>query len=431
LGGDDFDQRIIDHLADDFLNSQGIDLRKDRQSLQRLKEAAEKAKIELSTLQQTEINLPYVTADASGPKHLVTNLTRSKLEQLTEDLVERTLGPVKQALKDADLSPKEIDEVVLVGGMTRMPAVQEAVKKLFGKDPHKGVNPDEVVAVGAAIQAGVLGGEVKDILLLDVTPLTLSIETLGGVATPLIERNTTIPTRKSQIFSTAADNQNQVEVNVLQGERPMATDNKSLGKFILDGIPPAPRGVPQVEVTFDIDANGIINVTALDKATSKSQNITITASSGLSDEEVEKMRKDAEAHADEDAQLKSMVEARNTADNAIYTAEKTVKDLGDKVSDENKKAIEEGVVDLRSKLESDDAAEITSSTEALMEHVQKLGAEAYQAGEAAPSGDAEQSAGDNDEDVVDGEFKENGDGTDPEPDPEPETDPEPESNEEK
>jgi len=431
LGGDDFDQRIIDHLADDFLNSQGIDLRKDRQSLQRLKEAAEKAKIELSTLQQTEINLPYVTADASGPKHLVTNLTRSKLEQLTEDLVERTLGPVKQALKDADLSPKEIDEVVLVGGMTRMPAVQEAVKKLFGKDPHKGVNPDEVVAVGAAIQAGVLGGDVKDILLLDVTPLTLSIETLGGVATPLIERNTTIPTRKSQIFSTAADNQNQVEVNVLQGERPMATDNKSLGKFILDGIPPAPRGVPQVEVTFDIDANGIINVTALDKATSKSQNITITASSGLSDEEVEKMRKDAEAHADEDAQLKSMVEARNTADNAIYTAEKTVKDLGDKVSDENKKAIEEGVVDLRSKLESDDAAEITSSTEALMEHVQKLGAEAYQAGDAAPSGDAEQSAGDNDEDVVDGEFKENGDGTDPEPDPEPETDPEPESNEEK
>ncbi len=407
LGGDDFDQRVINYLADEFLKEQGIDLRKDRQSLQRLKEASEKAKIELSTLQQTEINLPYVTADASGPKHLVTNLTRSKLEQLTEDLIERTLGPVKQALKDADLTAKEIDEIVLVGGMTRMPAVQEAVKKLFGKDPHKGVNPDEVVAIGAAIQAGVLGGDVKDILLLDVTPLTLSIETLGGVATPLIERNTTIPTRKSQIFSTAADNQNQVEVNVLQGERPMATDNKSLGRFILDGIPPAPRGVPQVEVTFDIDANGIINVTASDKATSKSQNITITASSGLSDTEVESMRKDAEAHAEEDAQRRALVEARNTADNAIYTGEKTVKDLGDKVSPENKTAIEDATAELRGKLDSEDAEAINKATEALMEHVQKLGAEAYQAaGPATPAGEAPQADASDDEDVVDGEFKE-------------------------
>ncbi|MCW5887618.1 MAG: molecular chaperone DnaK, partial [Anaerolineales bacterium] len=320
LGGDDFDQRIINWLADDFQRDNGIDLRQDRQSLQRLKEAAEKAKIELSSLQQTEINLPYITADAAGPKHLVTKLTRAKLEQLTEDLVERTLAPVRQALKDADLKPADINEVVLVGGMTRMPAVQEAVKKLFGKEPHKGVNPDEVVAVGAAIQAGVLGGDVKDILLLDVTPLTLSIETLGGVATPLIERNTTIPTRKSQVFSTAADNQNQVEINVLQGERPMAVDNKSLGKFVLDGIPPAPRGVPQIEVTFDIDANGIINVTAADKATSRSQHITITASSGLSDSEVERMRKDAEANKAQDDQRKELVEAHNTADSAVYTA---------------------------------------------------------------------------------------------------------------
>lgn len=407
LGGDDFDQRIINYLADEFKKEQGIDLRQDRQSLQRLKEAAEKAKIELSTLQQTEINLPYITADASGPKHLVTTLTRAKLEQLTEDLIERTLGPVKQALKDADLQTSEIDEVVLVGGMTRMPAVQEAVRKLFGKDPHKGVNPDEVVAVGAAIQAGVLGGDVKDILLLDVTPLTLSIETLGGVATPLIERNTTIPTRKSQVFSTAAENQSQVEVNVLQGERPMAVDNKSLGKFILDGIPPAPRGVPQIEVTFDIDANGILNVTASDKATGKSQKITITASSGLSDEEVEKMRKEAEANADEDRKRKELVEAHNTADNAAYTAEKALKDLGDKVSEENKTAIQEAVNKLRGLMDGDDAAAMKKATEELMELVQKLGAEAYQqAGPEMGSAGDGASSPDDGEDVVEGEFKE-------------------------
>ena len=405
LGGDDFDQRIIDHLADEFKKDQGIDLRKDRQSLQRLKEAAEKAKIELSTLQQTEINLPYVTADASGPKHLVTKLSRAKLEQLTADLVERTLGPVKQALKDADLKASEIDEIVLVGGMTRMPAVHEAVRKLFNKDPHKGVNADEVVAVGAAIQAGVLGGDVKDILLLDVTPLSLSIETLGGVATPLIERNTTIPTRKSQVFSTAADNQSQVEVNVLQGERPMAVDNKSLGRFVLDGLPPAPRGVPQVEVTFDIDANGIINVTAADKATSKSQKITITASSGLTDEEVEKMREDAETHADEDAKRKELVEALNTADSSIYTAEKTIKDLGDKVSPENKTGIEDAIAELRGKLESEAAEVINQAIEGLMELVQKLGAEAYQNADAGAAA-SDQSDASDDEDVVDGEFKE-------------------------
>ncbi|MEX1247590.1 MAG: molecular chaperone DnaK [Anaerolineales bacterium] len=414
LGGDDFDQRVINHLAEQFQKDQGIDLRKDRQSLQRLKEAAEKAKIELSTLQETEINLPYITADASGPKHLVTKLNRSKLEQLTADLVERTMGPVRQALKDADLKPSDINEVVLVGGMTRMPAVQEAVRNAFSKEPHKGVNPDEVVAVGAAIQAGVLGGDVKDILLLDVTPLTLSIETLGGVATPLIERNTTIPTRKSQIFSTAADNQNQVEVNVLQGERPMAVDNKSLGRFVLDGIPPAPRGIPQIEVTFDIDANGILNVTAADKATGRSQHITITASSGLSDEEVERMRKEAEAHASEDKKLKELVEARNTGDSASYTAEKTVKDLGDKVKPERKKEIEDAVAKLRGLLPGEDAAAIKSATEALMEIVQKLGAEAYQQGGAQgptagqqPGGEQKPGgAGKGGEDVVEGEFKE-------------------------
>ena len=415
LGGDDFDQRVINYLAEEFQKEQGIDLRKDRQSLQRLKEAAEKAKIELSTLQQTEINLPYITADASGPKHLLTKLTRAKLEQLTGDLIERTLGPVKQAFKDADLKPSDINEVVLVGGMTRMPAVQEAVKKVFGKDPHKGVNPDEVVAVGAAIQAGVLGGDVKDILLLDVTPLTLSIETLGGVSTPLIDRNTTIPTRKSQIFSTASDNQNQVEVNVLQGERPMAVDNKSLGRFVLDGIPPAPRGIPQIEVTFDIDANGILNVTASDKATGRSQHITITASSGLSEDEVERMRKDAEAHATEDKKRKDLVEARNTGDSAAYTAEKTVKDLGDKASAERKKEIEDAVAKLRGLLSGEDAAAIKSATEALMEIVQKLGAEAYQAGAQGPqAGGGQQPGGEQKpggdgkggEDVVEGEFKE-------------------------
>ncbi|GAB4476093.1 MAG: molecular chaperone DnaK [Anaerolineales bacterium] len=411
LGGDDFDQRIIDYIADEFKRENGIDLRQDRQALQRLKEAAEKAKIELSSLMQTEINLPYITADANGPKHLTMTLTRAKLEQLTQDLIERTLGPVRQALKDAGLEAHQIDEVVLVGGMTRMPAVQEAVRKLFGKEPHKGVNPDEVVAVGAAIQAGVLGGEVKDILLLDVTPLTLSIETLGGVATPMIERNTTIPTRKSQIFSTASDNQSQVEIHVLQGERPMAVDNKSLGKFILDGIPPAPRGVPQIEVTFDIDANGILKVTAIDKATGRSQNITITASSGLSEAEIERMRKEAEAHAEEDRRRKELIEARNTADNAIYTAEKALRDLGDKVPADIKTKVEEQVSKVRNVMNSDDVQGIKQETEALFQIVQQIGAAAYQTSGTqteAPSGEQGQPGGESkggEEDVVDGEFR--------------------------
>jgi molecular chaperone DnaK len=414
LGGDDFDQRIIEHIADEFKKDSGIDLRNDRQALQRLKEGAEKAKIELSTMMQTEINLPYITADASGPKHLVMTFTRAKLEQLTADLVDRSLGPVRQAIKDADLDRTAIDEVVLVGGMTRMPAVQEAVRKLFDKEPHRGVNPDEVVAIGAAIQAGVLGGDVKDILLLDVTPLTLSVETLGGVATPLIERNTTIPSEKSQIFSTASDSQPQVEINVLQGERPMASDNKSLGRFVLDGIPPARRGVPQIEVTFDIDANGILKVTASDKATSRSQHITITASSGLSDDEVEQMRKDAEANAEEDKNRKELIEARNLADNAVYTAEKTLKDLGDKIPAEMKEKVEAEAVKVREVQGSEDAGEIRAATDALMSVVQELGAAAYQQadpaagqpGEAGEEPDGEPDpAEDEGEDVVDGEFK--------------------------
>jgi len=419
LGGDDFDLRLIDYLADEFKKENGIDLRQDRQALQRLKEAAEKAKIELSSMHQTEINLPYITADASGPKHLVMNLTRAKLEQLTADLVQRSLGPVDSALKDAGLKPSEIDEVVLVGGMTRMPAVQEAVKKFFGgKEPHKGVNPDEVVAVGAAIQAGVLGGDVKDILLLDVTPLTLSVETLGGVATPLIERNTTIPARKSQVFSTAAHNQNQVEINVLQGERPMATDNKSLGRFILDGIPPAPRGVPQIEVTFDIDANGILKVTAQDKATGRSQHITITASSGLSDSEVERMKSEAEAHAAEDLKRKEQVEARNNADNMAYQAEKALEDLGDKVPQDVKDQVNAKVAEVKKVLEDPNASaeSIQNVTEELTKVVQKIGEAAYQqAGPMPgggmpgaedftppPSGDQPGPEGD---DVIDGDFK--------------------------
>ena len=411
LGGDDFDLRIIDYLADEFKREHGIDLRQDRQALQRLREAGEKAKIELSSMMQTEINLPYITADASGAKHLVMNLTRAKLEQLTRDLVERSLGPVKSALRDADLDTSKIAEVVLVGGMTRMPAVQEAVRGLFGKDPHKGVNPDEVVAVGAAIQAGVLGGDVKDILLLDVTPLTLSVETLGGVATPLIERNTTIPTRKSQIFSTASDSQPQVEIHVLQGERPMAQDNKSLGKFILDGIPPAPRGMPQIEVTFDIDANGIIKVTASDKATGRSQHITITASSGLNEAEVEKMRREAEIHADEDLKRKELIEAKNNADNAIYTAEKAVRDFGDKVPEDTKSKVEAEIANVKKAMESDNAESMKQATEQLFQVVQQIGASVYQqsgpqAGAPGPEAGPEQGQRPGgDEDVVDGEFR--------------------------
>jgi molecular chaperone DnaK len=422
LGGDDFDQRVMDYLIDEFKKSNGIDLRQDRQALQRLREASEKAKIELSTLMQTEINLPYITADATGPKHLVMNVTRSKLEQLTGDLVERTLEPVRKALADANLKPGDVNEVVLVGGMIRMPAVQEAVRKMFGKEPHKGVNPDEVVAVGAAIQGGVLGGQVKDILLLDVTPLTLSVETMGGVATPIIERNTTIPARKGQIFSTASDSQTQVEIHVLQGERPMAADNKSLGKFILDGIPPAPRGLPQIEVTFDIDANGILKVTAQDKATSRSQHITITASSGLSDAEVERMRREAEAHADEDKKRKDLIEARNYADNVTYTAEKTLKDLGDKVPADLKTAVNEGITKVNEIKNGEDADALRRAADDLGQTLQKVGAAAYStgspqaggpggpAGPDAPGGDggpAPQQPGgpSTGEDVVDGEFR--------------------------
>ena len=418
LGGDDFDQRIIDHLADEFQKEYGIDLRLDRQALQRLREAAEKAKIELSSLGTTEINLPYITADATGPKHLVVQLTRSKLEQLTADLIERSIGPVKRALSDAGLKPAEIDEVVLVGGMTRMPAVQEAVKKFFGKEPHRGVNPDEVVAIGAAIQAGVLGGDVKDILLLDVTPLTLSVETLGGVATALIERNTTIPARKSQIFSTASHNQPQVEIHVLQGERPMASDNKSLGRFVLDGIPPAARGVPQIEVTFDIDANGILKVTAQDKATGRSQHITITASSGLNEAEIERMKNEAEQFADEDLKRKEMVEARNNADNMVYSAEKAMEELGDKVPEDIKNQVNEKIAEVRKVLEDQnaDAETLKQVTDELSKVVQQIGAAAYQQAGPPPTGAPEgfdpegyapegQTGPSDDEDVVDGEFK--------------------------
>ena len=378
LGGDDFDQRVIHWLVDSFKKENGIDLKNDQMALQRLKEAAEKAKCELSSSLETEINLPFITADASGPKHLNITLTRAKLEQLTEDLIESTIEPCRKALEDAKLKAEDIDEVILVGGQTRMPKVQEIAKRIFGKEANKGVNPDEVVAIGAAIQAGILGGEVKkDILLLDVTPLSLGIETLGGVCTKLIERNTTIPTSKSQIFSTAADNQTAVDINVLQGERPMAKDNTSLGKFQLVGIPPAPRGIPQIEVTFDIDRNGIINVKAKDLGTQKEQKITITASSGLTEEEIEKKVKEAEQYAEEDKKLKEKIELRNQADTLIYTVEKTIKESGDKISEDEKSKINEDIKDLKAALEEDDVEKIKSNIEKLTTSSHKLAEEIY------------------------------------------------------